>query len=136
MPCKQLRPTLDELAAKYTQVKFRYADFDHEKDLVREFGVQTIPHLVFLIDNVIEETFRGAPPRERLIRSLDEAIANARKTAHNRANLRYTLTRPFSGRPCVATAPNTDRPSPPLNVPTMVIERQDDRARGHTHPGN
>lgn len=81
VPCKQLRPTLDELAAKYPQVKFRYADFDHEKDLVREFGVQTIPHLVILIDNVIEETFRGAPPRGRLIRSLDEAIANARKTA-------------------------------------------------------
>ena len=48
-PCKMLAPTVDKLAEKYDgKVIVGKVDVDEEQELARQFGVMSIPTVVFL----------------------------------------------------------------------------------------
>ena len=50
-PCKMLAPTVDKLAEKYDgKVIVGKVDVDEEQELARQFGVMSIPTVVFLKD--------------------------------------------------------------------------------------
>lgn len=49
-PCKMLAPVLDEIDAKYPDLKITKANVDEEpgRSLARQYGVTTIPTLIYL----------------------------------------------------------------------------------------
>lgn len=48
-PCKQLHPIFDKVARKYHgKVKFIYVDIDKAPQLARQYGVESVPTLLFV----------------------------------------------------------------------------------------
>ncbi|KAK9277023.1 hypothetical protein L1049_006562 [Liquidambar formosana] len=57
-PCRLLEPTLNEFAAKYTDVEFVKIDVDELPDVANEFGVEAMPSFQLtkkgkLVDKVV-----------------------------------------------------------------------------------
>ena len=47
-PCKQFAPIFEAASEKYTNVEFQSVDVDQYPDLAAEYGVESIPMVVFL----------------------------------------------------------------------------------------
>ena len=66
-PCKALAPTLDSLAADMSgQVKVGKADVDANQSLAAEYGVLSIPTLVFFKDGQQVDRLIGQVSREAI----------------------------------------------------------------------
>lgn len=66
-PCKMLGPILEELSIEMTNsVEFIKIDIDENMDLAQEYGVTTIPTLVFLKDGKEEGRTVGFMPKDKL----------------------------------------------------------------------
>ena len=53
MPCKMLAPVIDELAEEYLEVKFGKVNVDEQGELAAEYGIVSIPSLLFFRDGEI-----------------------------------------------------------------------------------
>ena len=74
-PCKQLAPTMDELAAEYAgQVVFYKIDIDKEPDLASAFNVQSIPTLLFIPLKGDPGTTVGLLSKEGLKSNIDKLL--------------------------------------------------------------
>ena len=59
-PCKKLAPILDEIEKKHTcEVIFKRIDVDQEAELAQEFGIQSIPTLMFITPKGEYQTLLG-----------------------------------------------------------------------------
>lgn len=45
-PCKMLGPVIEELASKYSDIKFIKVDVDECEELAKRFGVMSIPTII------------------------------------------------------------------------------------------
>ena len=52
-PCKMLSPVVDEIAEQTADVKVGKVNVDEQPELARQFGVMSIPTLVFLKDGKV-----------------------------------------------------------------------------------
>lgn len=60
-PCRMLAPVIDELASDFEgKAKICKVNTDEAQDLAAEFGVRSIPTMVFFKDGQIKETLIGA----------------------------------------------------------------------------
>ena len=60
-PCRMLAPVVDELAAEYEgKAKICKVNTDEVQDLAVEFGVRSIPTMLFFKDGQVKETLIGA----------------------------------------------------------------------------
>ena len=60
-PCRMLAPVIDELAAEYEgKAKICKVNTDEVQDLAVEFGVRSIPTMLFFKDSQVKETLIGA----------------------------------------------------------------------------
>ena len=60
-PCRMLAPVIDELASDFEgKAKICKVNTDEAQDLAVEFGVRSIPTMVFFKDGQIKETLIGA----------------------------------------------------------------------------
>ena len=60
-PCRMLAPIIDELAAEYEgKAKICKVNTDEVQDLAVEFGVRSIPTMLFFKDGQVKETLIGA----------------------------------------------------------------------------
>ncbi len=49
-PCNVLSPTVEKLASEFEgEVSIKKVNVDHHKDLAREYGVRSIPTLIYFI---------------------------------------------------------------------------------------
>jgi len=80
-PCRQQKPIVLALQAKYKQVTFRIIDIDDDNNLplVKRHQVTSIPRLIILVDDKVEEDYLGLQSAEELTRGLDKAIAAANR---------------------------------------------------------
>ena len=75
-PCRMMKPTISRLQEKYAEdadVKITDIDVDANADMSKEYGVRSIPMIVFLKDNVVTEKKVGVLPAdeiEKIIESL------------------------------------------------------------------
>ena len=69
-PCMMLKPVLEELSGEMPEVKFCKADVDEERDLAIEYGVESIPTLLFFKGGELVDTLVGYRDKA----SLREAI--------------------------------------------------------------
>jgi thioredoxin 1 len=66
-PCKMLTPVLEELAAEVADVKIVKVNVDDARELAKEHGVSSIPHLTLLKDGVEVAQDLGFKPKEVLL---------------------------------------------------------------------
>ena len=69
-PCMMLKPIFEELSGEMPDVKFCKADVDEERDLAIEYGVESIPTLLFFKNGELVDTLVGYRDKA----SLREAI--------------------------------------------------------------
>lgn len=58
-PCRMLSPIVEEMAARYPDVKFGKVNVDKEAELAVRFGIMSIPTLVFIKGGQVLETSVG-----------------------------------------------------------------------------
>jgi len=64
-PCKMLGPVLEKLCDEY-KVSLLKINVDKENALAEEFGVMSIPTVVFFKDGDVKEHFVGAYPEPKI----------------------------------------------------------------------
>jgi thioredoxin 1 len=68
-PCKMLAPVLDELAAELGSAgKIAKVDIDSNRDLAVQFGIKSIPTLLFFKDGEVKERVVGAATSKDALR--------------------------------------------------------------------
>lgn len=65
-PCKIQGPMVDELAKEMDADKMTIAkvDIDKETDLATQYGIMSIPTIVFIKDGKVEKSLVGLQPKE------------------------------------------------------------------------
>lgn len=71
-PCKMLSPVLEELSEEYTNVSFYKVNVDDSSSLARNYGVMSIPTLIFFKNNEIFKTLTGLRSKNELIELIKE----------------------------------------------------------------
>lgn len=71
-PCRMLAPILDQIAAeKGGAVKVAKVDVDTNPNLAAEYGVRSIPMLLFIKDGEVKDTTLGVQSKDALLRKLE-----------------------------------------------------------------
>jgi thioredoxin 1 len=72
-PCKVLGPVIEELAEEYKDkgVKIGKMNVDENQTVPGQFGIMSIPTLIFFKDGQPQDQAVGAQPKEKLIEKLD-----------------------------------------------------------------
>ena len=65
-PCMMLKPVFEELSQEMPQVKFCKLDVDEERDLAIEYGVESIPTLLFFKDGRVIHKLVGLRGKDEL----------------------------------------------------------------------
>ena len=79
-PCKKVSPILDELAKTYKdQIVIYKIDVDKEKKLATDFGIQSIPSLLFVPKNGTPRMSQGALSKEEFINQIETFLLEKKK---------------------------------------------------------
>ncbi|MBQ4258390.1 MAG: thioredoxin family protein [Clostridia bacterium] len=70
--CRTLAPVLQELEKEKKHVLFAKIDVDAEVALAMDFGITSIPTLIFLKDGVPAGQMIGLHPKEDILRMIEE----------------------------------------------------------------
>lgn len=74
-PCKMLSPIVEELAGEYEgKVKIGKLDVDDSPEISQQFGIQSIPTLLFVKDGQIVDKMVGFQNKEALEEKLDSLL--------------------------------------------------------------
>ncbi len=76
-PCQNLGPILDKLAAEYRDVlKLVKVDTDKQQELAAQFGIRSLPTVVFLKDKQVVDHFMGVQPESEIRKKIDALTGN------------------------------------------------------------
>ncbi len=81
-PCRMMKPTISRLQEKYANddnVKITDIDVDANAEMGKEYGVRSIPMIVFLKDNEVIEKKVGVLPADE-IEKIIESLKNTEVT--------------------------------------------------------
>lgn len=74
-PCKMLAPALNELAEEYNgKVKIAKVNVDENPDLANNFGISSIPTLLFFKNGQVVGQSVGVKPKSALKASFDRLL--------------------------------------------------------------
>lgn len=74
-PCKMIAPILEELANEYDGEIYIYkVDTEAEQQLAAEFGIRSIPSLLFVPMGEAPQMAQGALPKDALKQAIDEVL--------------------------------------------------------------
>ena len=74
-PCRMLAPVIDELAKDFEgKAKICKVNTDEEGDLSAQFGVRSIPTLVFLKDGQVVDQLVGAQSKQAIADKLNSLL--------------------------------------------------------------
>jgi thioredoxin 1 len=75
-PCKMIAPAVEELAKDFEgKAKIAKVNVDEEPSLAGEYGVRSIPTLLFFRDGKVVEQLVGAAPKQALADKLNNLLA-------------------------------------------------------------
>lgn len=76
-PCKMIAPILEELAAEYEgQIYIYKVDTEAEQQLAGEFGIRSIPSLLFVPMEGDPQMAQGALPKDAFKQAIEEVLLN------------------------------------------------------------
>lgn len=74
-PCKQIAPTLDEIATEMADaVKVAKLNVDENGDIAAQYGVRSIPTLMLFKDGQLAATHVGTAPKGKLVDWINAAL--------------------------------------------------------------
>ena len=77
-PCKMIAPAIEQLAADFDgKAKVVKVNVDEQPNLAQQYGVRSIPTLLFFNDGKVAEQMVGAAPKEALADKLNNLITVA-----------------------------------------------------------
>ncbi|HNW39479.1 MAG TPA: thioredoxin [Candidatus Omnitrophota bacterium] len=72
-PCKMIAPIIDELAKEYAgKMKIGKVDVDNNSKVATEYGVMSIPTVMFFKNGKVSEQFVGGVSKADLRRKIEE----------------------------------------------------------------
>ena len=75
-PCRQLMPTVEQLAGEYAgRVKIGKVNIDDNQQTTAGFGIASIPTVMLFKDGEMIDKVVGAPAKQHFINMLDKALA-------------------------------------------------------------
>lgn len=79
-PCRLIDPIVKELAVDYAgRLKVGKLDFDTSHSSAVRYGIQSLPTLLLFKDGSVVNRMVGAVPRQRLVESIEEVLADVRR---------------------------------------------------------
>lgn len=79
-PCRKVAPVLEELAKEYAgKIVIYKIDTEKDKELAQQFGIQSLPSLLFVPMNGKPQMAVGAIPKEDLKKAIDEFLLGVEK---------------------------------------------------------
>jgi thioredoxin 1 len=77
-PCKMIEPAINQLSKEYDgKVKFVKIDTDDNQELAMQFGIMSIPTVMFFAKGKVEDIVIGAVPPAVLKTKLDNLLKKA-----------------------------------------------------------
>ena len=73
-PCRILTPVLEDLADENPEVTFVKVNIDDLPTLAQEYGVMSIPTLLYLKDGILKEKTVGVQPKAAIQSRLDALL--------------------------------------------------------------
>ena len=74
-PCMAVAPTVEEIATEYEgKAKICKVDVDSNKDIPMQYGIRSIPTLLFFKDGKLADQIVGAVPKGMITEKLDKLI--------------------------------------------------------------
>lgn len=71
-PCKKLSPIIDEVAAEYEgKANIVKIDVDESDDLAIEFGIRSVPTVLFIKGGQVVDKFVGALPKSEVLAKVE-----------------------------------------------------------------
>ncbi len=74
MPCRFLSPLLEKLSKEYKDVEFYKINVDENQELAFEYGISSIPTVLFFRRGRIVGGFVGAMPENMIREELERAL--------------------------------------------------------------
>lgn len=76
-PCKKYGPIFEELAGEYDgRAAVCKVDIGEQPAVAQEFGVMSVPTIIFLKKGEIADRVAGVVPKNKLTEKLDSMLAN------------------------------------------------------------
>ncbi len=76
-PCRMVAPVVEELADEYEgRAKVAKLDVDHNPKIAMEYGVRSIPTMLFFKDGEVVDQLIGVVPKATLAEKLDRLAAD------------------------------------------------------------
>ncbi len=74
-PCKMIAPVLEEVAAEYEgKLKVAKVDVDSNSKTAAQFGIMSIPSLLFFKEGKVVDQVVGAIPKAQLVSRLEKVL--------------------------------------------------------------
>lgn len=74
-PCKMMAPVIEELAEEYAgKVKIGKFDVDENPIVSGQFGIQSIPTLLFIKNGTVVDKVMGVQSKDKLMDKLDALL--------------------------------------------------------------
>lgn len=74
-PCKMIAPFIEEIAKDYEgKVKVGKLDVDNNPNVSMQYGIRSIPTLLFFRDGKVVDQIMGAVPKNMIISKLDAQL--------------------------------------------------------------
>ena len=74
-PCKALAPSLDEVGAEFEgKANVVKIDVDESDDLAIEFGIRSVPTVLFFKNGEIVDKFVGAVPKAQIVEKINNNL--------------------------------------------------------------
>jgi thioredoxin 1 len=74
-PCRMIAPIIEELAEDFDgKAKICKVNTDEEQDIAVEFGIRSIPTIIFFKDGVMVDTVVGAQSKQALTDKINEIL--------------------------------------------------------------
>jgi len=71
-PCKMIAPIVDEIANENTNVKVIKVDADSNPEILAQYGIRSIPTLLYFKDNTLKDKIVGAVPKNMILEKLNK----------------------------------------------------------------
>jgi thioredoxin 1 len=98
-PCRQFAPVFEKAAETHPDLVFAKVDTEAQQDLAAAFGIQSIPTLMILRENVVVFAQPGALPEAALedligqVRGLDMEAVHKSVAEHNAGHAEHAAQR-------------------------------------------
>ena len=74
MPCKQLKPTIEEIGKERDDIDVVKVNIDESKEKPQEYGVRSVPNVKLFIDGEVVDEFIGNRTKDDVLGWIDKNI--------------------------------------------------------------